>query len=90
VEEITPPEIFDAMWGLTRSARVRKDRYVVPHGAHTWEIDVFLDRDLALAEVELGDVHEAITLPPWLAPYLERDVTGEPAYFNAVLARPEP
>lgn len=89
VEEITPPEIFDAMWPLTRSARVRKDRYVIPHGAHTWEIDVFLDRPLVLAEVELGDLHEAITLPPWLAPYLERDVTGEPAYVNAVLARAE-
>jgi CYTH domain-containing protein len=90
VEEITSPELFEAMWGLTRAARVRKDRYVVPHGTHMWEIDVFLDRDLVLAEVELGDLQEAITLPPWLAPYLERDVTGEPAYFNAVLARAEP
>lgn len=90
VEEICPPELFAVMWELTRAARVRKDRYVIPHGAHTWEIDVFLDRDLVLAEVELGDVNESVTLPPWLAPYLERDVTGEPAYFNAVLARPEP
>jgi CYTH domain-containing protein len=90
VEEVTSPELFASMWELTRSARIRKDRYVVPHGAHTWEIDVFLDRDLVLAEVELGDVNEAVTLPPWLAPYLERDVTGEPGYYNAVLARPEP
>jgi CYTH domain-containing protein len=90
IEEITTPELFSALWELTQSARVRKDRYVVPHGAHTWEIDVFLDRELVLAEVELGDVNEAITLPPWLAPYLERDVTGEPAFYNAVLARPEP
>jgi len=88
VEEIAPPALFGAMWELTRPARVLKDRYVVPHGAHTWEIDVFLDRDLVLAEVELGDVTEAVTLPPWLAPYLERDVTGDPAYFNATLARP--
>ena len=90
VEETCPPELFTSLWELTRAARVRKDRYVVPHGAHTWEIDVFLDRELVLAEVELGDVNEAITLPPWLAPYLERDVTGEPAYFNAVLAGAEP
>jgi len=89
VEETCGPELFASLWELTRAARVRKDRYVVPHGAHTWEIDVFLDRELVLAEVELGDVNEAVTLPPWLAPYLERDVTGEPAYFNAVLARPE-
>ena len=90
VEEATTPELFGAMWELTRSARIRKDRYVVSHGAHTWEIDVFLDRELVLAEVELGDVNESVTLPPWLAPYLERDVTGEPGYYNAVLARPEP
>lgn len=90
IEEATTPELFAALWELTRQARVRKDRYVVPHGAHTWEIDVFLDRDLALAEVELGDVQESVTLPDWLVPYVERDVTGEPAYFNAVLARPEP
>jgi len=90
VEEPCSPELFESLWELTKAARVRKDRHVVPHGAHTWEIDVFLDRELVLAEVELGDVNEAVTLPPWLAPYLERDVTGELAYFNAVLARPEP
>jgi len=90
VEEVTTPELFTALWALTRSARIRKDRYVVPHGTHTWEIDVFHDRDLVLAEVELTDVDESVTLPPWMAPYLERDVTGDPAYVNAVLARPEP
>lgn len=90
VEEVTTPELFAALWELTRSARIRKDRYVVPDGTHTWEIDVFHDRDLVLAEVELTDVDESVTLPPWMAPYLERDVTGDPAYVNAVLARPEP
>lgn len=89
VEEATTAELFDAMWPLTRSARIRKDRYAVPHGPHTWEIDVFLDRDLVLAEVELADVNEEAVLPPWLAPYVERDVTGDPAYHNAVMARPE-
>jgi CYTH domain-containing protein len=89
VEEATTPELFEAMWPLTRSARVRKVRHVVADGAHTWEIDVFLDRELVLAEVELGDVDEAVALPAWLAPYVEREVTGEPAYFNAVLARAE-
>ena len=89
VEEVTTPELFEAMWPLTRTARIRKDRYAVPHGPHTWEVDVFLDRDLVLAEVELGDVSEQVIIPPWLAPYVERDVTGDPAYHNAVMARPE-
>lgn len=87
VEEIMTPELFDAMWPLTRSARVRKQRHVVADGAHRWEIDVFIDRDLVLAEIELGDVSESVAIPAWLADYVERDVTGEPAYFNAVLAR---
>lgn len=89
VEEATSPELFDAMWPLTTQARIRKDRYVVPHGPHTWEIDVFHGRDLVLAEVELGHEQEQVTLPPWLAPYLDREVTNDPAYFNAVLARPD-
>lgn len=87
VEEPTSPELFEAMWPLTAPARVRKERHVVPWGAQTWEVDVFLDRELVLAEVELASVDEPVVLPPWLAPFVERDVTGEPAYFNAVLAR---
>ncbi len=87
IEEATSLELFDALWPLTHLARVRKERYAVPFGDHVWEIDVFLDRDLVLAEVELDAVHEAAELPPWLAPFVEREVTGEPAYFNTVLAR---
>ncbi len=89
VEELTAPELFEAMWPLTIPARVRKQRYVLPFGAHTWEIDVFLDRELVLAEVELGSLDEPVELPPWLSPYIERDVTGEPAWFNTSLARPD-
>ncbi|MBY0491273.1 MAG: CHAD domain-containing protein [Gemmatimonadaceae bacterium] len=90
VEETTSRELFDAMWPLTASARVRKVRHVVPWGAHHWEIDVFLDRELVLAEVELASLDEPVVLPPWLAACVEREVTGDPAYFNAVLARPDP
>jgi CYTH domain-containing protein len=89
IEEATPPELFDAMWPLTRQARVRKERYAVPFGQHVWEIDVFLDRELVLAEVELSALHEVADLPPWIEPYVEREVTDEPAYFNTVLARPD-
>jgi CYTH domain-containing protein len=39
--------------------------------------------------VELSGLDDRPALPDWLAPYVERDVTGEPAYFNSVLARPE-
>jgi CYTH domain-containing protein len=77
------------MWPLTVDARIRKRRYVVPHGGHHWEIDVFLDRELVVAEIELRHEHDPVELPSWLTPYIVRDVTGEVQYFNAVLARAE-
>ena len=87
IDEGTSRELFDAMWPLTAAARVRKQRHVVRDAAYAWEIDVFLDRDLVLAEVELSGLDDRPVLPDWLAPYVERDVTGEPAYLNSVLAR---
>lgn len=89
VEEDTDRETFDSLWPLTHAARIRKQRHVVKHDSHRWEIDVFLDRELVVAEVELSHEFEVAMLPPWLAPYVVRDVTGDPAYFNAVMARAE-
>ncbi len=89
VEEDTDRLLFDALWPLTTSARISKRRHVVRHGRHKWEIDVFLDRDLVLAEVELSQEFETAEIPLWLAPHVVRDVTEEPAYFNAVMARAE-
>jgi CYTH domain-containing protein/CHAD domain-containing protein len=86
VEEDTDAALFHAMWPLTVDARIRKRRFVVPHGVHRWEIDVFLDRDLVVAEIELRHEHDPVELPAWLVPYVVRDVTGEVQYFNAVLA----
>jgi CYTH domain-containing protein/CHAD domain-containing protein len=87
VEEDTDAALFESMWPLTIEARVRKRRYVVPHGAHRWEVDVFLDRELVVAEIELRHEFDVVEVPHWLTPYVVRDVTGEVQYFNAVLAR---
>ncbi|MCA0377207.1 MAG: CHAD domain-containing protein [Gemmatimonadetes bacterium] len=90
VEEATTPELFAALWPLTRGARVRKLRHVVPEGAHRWEVDVFLDRELVLAEIELESEQEEVTVPTWLAPWVARDVTDDVTFLNTNLARPEP
>ncbi len=87
IEEQTEPLLFESLWPLTAHARVEKVRHTVADGAYTWEIDVFLDRELVLAEVELPSSDTLVTLPDWLAPYLVRDVTGDAAYVNANLAR---
>jgi CYTH domain-containing protein/CHAD domain-containing protein len=82
VEEPTTREIFEAMWPLTEGKRLRKRRY----RKDRWEIDEFLDRDLVLAEIELASEDEPVAIPDWLAPWVEREVTGEPTYLNLNLA----
>ncbi len=75
------------MCPLTAGRRVTKRRYRVREGALTWEIDEFTDRDLVLAEVELRDPEAEPEIPDWLRPVLDREVTGEPEYVNANLAK---
>jgi CHAD domain-containing protein/CYTH domain-containing protein len=87
VEEEATAEVFERLWPLTESRRVRKRRYYVTEGTLTWEIDEFLDRPLVLAEVELPTPDTDVPLPEWVANVLDREVTGEPAYVNVNLAR---
>ena len=87
VEEDTDPALFDALWPCTVDARIRKHRYVVPDGRFLWEIDVFLDRDLVVAEVELDHGDDVPAAPAWLAPHIVRDISDDPAYLNAAMAR---
>jgi adenylate cyclase len=89
LEEDTTRTLFDVLWPLTAAARVRKRRHAIREGGYTWEIDVFTDRELVLAEVELSSVRENPPLPSWLAEWVVRDVTGEREYYNSTLARPD-
>ncbi|MDF1503892.1 hypothetical protein, partial [Roseisolibacter sp. H3M3-2] len=89
VEEETTPALFAVLWPTTRERRIRKRRFAVPDGALTWEVDQFAGRDLVLAEVELPTADAAVVVPAWLAPYVVREVTDDPAYVNANLAQPE-
>lgn len=86
VEEECDRDTFEALWPLTEGRRVAKRRHVVADGALHWEIDEFTDRDLVLAEIELPSAEVIPDLPSWLAPEVEREVTGEAAYVNANLA----
>ena len=70
-------------------AGLPKTRYFVPHGGHTWQVDVYsgILSGVVLAEVELPSETTEVALPPWVG----GEVTGNPAYkkFNMVNARME-
>lgn len=87
VEEEVTRELFHEFWPLTAGRRILKRRYYLPAGDLTWELDEFLDRDLWLAELEIPEESHEVAVPGWLAPYVVREVTGDPAYLNSTLAR---
>jgi len=88
IEEEAPEEFFQAVWPLTLGRRVHKRRYLVDDGGLVWEIDEFLDRpSFWLAELELTHADQKVTIPDWLAPFLEREVTDDPSYTNRALAK---
>lgn len=64
---------------------VDKYRYRIPYAGLTWEVDEFLgeNRGLIIAEVELERADQLVTLPPWVG----SEVTSDPRFFNAYLAR---
>lgn len=63
---------------------ITKDRYLVPHEGHTWEVDVFHGRHegLVLAELEVASANETFALPPWVG----AEVTGDKRYYNAYMS----
>lgn len=64
---------------------IEKTRYLIPVGAHTFEVDRFYgaNEGLVMAEVELSDVNESFERPAWLG----REVTGDSRYYNSQLLK---
>ncbi len=85
-EQTITEQEFERVWPRTAGRRLRKNRYLVRDGSLTWEIDEYDDLDLVLADVELPSADTSITIPPWLAPCIVREVTEEPEYRNYELA----
>jgi adenylate cyclase len=65
--------------------RIIKTRYLIPSGKHTFEVDVFHDKNegLIIAEIELSSEDEPFEKPDWLG----EEVTGKPEYYNSSLAK---
>jgi CYTH domain-containing protein len=73
---------FQHYWSATEGKRVEKMRLKTPYEGQTAEVDVYLDRKLIVAEVEVGTLDEAERLKA-----LGKDVTKDKAYKNKNLAK---
>lgn len=75
----------EEMMHICIPGRIVKTRYLVPSGKHTFEIDVFHEKNegLIVAEIELTSDDEYFDKPSWLG----EEVTGMPQYYNANLAK---
>lgn len=84
-EKEIPVEEARELMSLCGPGVIDKTRYLVPCGAHTFEVDEFYgsNQGLILAEIELADEHEVFQKPSWLG----EEVTGDTRYYNSMLMK---
>jgi adenylate cyclase len=85
--EIPADEAHEMIDHLCETPIIEKNRYRIPHGDVTWEIDEFLgvNKGLVVAEVELDSEDQTFERPDWIG----QEVTANPKYLNAnLVARP--
>lgn len=82
--EIPVADAKEIIRDLCAGASIEKIRHLVPYEGFLWEIDEFSGENtgLIVAEIELDSEDRAFPLPPWIG----EEVTGDPRYFNSVLA----
>jgi len=80
-----PAEDAREMMAISLPGKIVKTRYLVPAGKHTFEVDVFHDKNegLVIAEIELQMEDDEFEKPRWLG----EEVTGQPQYYNANLIK---
>lgn len=70
---------------LAEKPIIEKNRYKIPVGDLTWEIDEFFgeNQGLIVAEVELTSEEQTFDKPAWVGD----EVSGDPRYFNSNLIK---
>jgi len=70
---------------LCKRPLIEKTRYKISDKDLIWEVDEFWGENegLIIAEVELRDVDQSISIPDWIG----KEVTEDPAYYNANLVK---
>lgn len=81
--EIPFDEANEMLDKLCEKPLIDKIRYIIKHDKHIWEIDIFYgdNEGLVVAEVEIEDENEVVTLPLWI----KEEVTMDNRYFNSNL-----
>jgi CYTH domain-containing protein len=75
-------DIFEEYWEKTKGKRVEKFRLEKPFAGYIAEFDVYRNRDMVVAEVEVPTTEQAKMLAN-----LGKDVTGDKSYKNKNLAK---
>lgn len=80
-----PAADAEEMLKLCEGFIISKTRFIVMHGHHRWELDIFEaeNEGLVIAEIELGSEDEVFDLPEWAGEELSHD----PRFSNAALSR---
>lgn len=70
---------------LAVSPVVEKLRYTIEYQGFSWEVDEFSGENsgLIMAEIELEHPEQSFPRPPWIG----QEVSGDPRFYNASLAR---
>lgn len=83
--EIPLSDAEDMLEGMCEKPLIEKTRYTVVYEGMTWEVDEFFgeNQGLCIAEIELEQEDQRFALPPWVG----REVTGDPRYYNSHLVK---
>jgi adenylate cyclase len=84
-EKEIPVEEAHELLELCEPGMIKKTRFLVKAGKHVFEVDEFYGENtgLVLAEIELDYEEEPFIKPDWLG----AEVTGNPQYYNSMLAK---
>ena len=75
----------EKLMSLSDAIIIVKDRYYMTIDDHLWEIDVFYgdNKGLIVAEIELIDENENVSLPNWIG----KEISTDEKYFNFNLSK---
>ena len=83
--EIPTQEAEELLTELCEKPLIEKNRYKIPYGGFTFDVDEFFGENegLIVAEVELESEDQQFEKPAWLG----EEVSGDPRYFNSNLIK---